>query len=254
MATRRDDEATIRIERLARATVELNVLGTSPLILHRMADKALHELLLPAGRRNAAERAATLKHDPISEYRAAALTTKEGPTLLCVLSTAFKAALMGAALDLPGATKAKIGRLSWVQGQTVSVYGVPRLFMSVVRSADQARTPDIRTRPIVPRWAARLRINFVVPLLTEQAVVNLLAAAGVTNGIGDWRPERGKGNYGQFEIVNADDPEYLAIVAQGGREAQVAAMASPEPWDDESAELLSWFSDEVVRRGKLRAV
>lgn len=252
MATTKD--TTIRIERVQHQTIELSVIGTSPLILHRISDKARHELLMPSGRKNTAERASTLKHDPISEFRAAAHTTKEGPTHLCVLSTAFKAALMGAALYTQGATKTAIGRLSWVQGLVVPIYGIPKLFMSVVRNSDMNHTPDIRSRPIVPRWAASLRVNFVVPNLTEQTIVNLLSAAGLTNGMGDWRPEKGKGNYGQFEVVNADDPEYLAIVAEGGRAAQEAAMADPEPYDDESAELLGWFTSEVTRRGRLKAV
>lgn len=254
MATKSNDSSEIRIERLQRATIKVHVLGTSPLILHRMADKALHELLLPAGRRTAADRAQTLKHNPIEEYRAAALTVPSGPTLLGLLSTAFKGAMMTAALAVPGVRKTEIGRLVFVEGESVPVYGEPRLFMSVVRSADMNRTPDIRTRPIVPRWAAELLVTFVAPLITEQSVVNLLAAAGVTAGVGDWRPEKGKGSYGQFDVVNADDVDYAALVAEGGRAVQERALAEPEPYNTESAELLDWFTDEAGRRGRLKVV
>ena len=36
----------------------------------------------------------------------------------------------------------------------------------------------------------------------------------------------------------------------GGREAQDAALLHPVPYDDESAEMLTWFEAEVKRRGR----
>ena len=94
-----------------------------------------------------------------------------------------------AALDLPGARKAQIGRLVQVKEGTyrdlIPIYGEPQLLMSVTRSADMNRTPDIRSRCIIPNWAAQITISFVLPTLRETAVVNLLAAAGITAGVGD---------------------------------------------------------------------
>ncbi len=165
------------------------------------------------------------------------------------MASAFKAALKSAALDLPGASKSQIGRLTYVEGDLVSIYGVPKLLMSVVRSADMNRTPDIRTRAILTEWACRVSITFVMPLLREQAVVNLLAAAGITQGIGDWRPQKGSGSYGQFALVGIGDADFDRIVATGGRDAQMAAMAEPECYDDETEKLLSWFDVESKRRG-----
>lgn len=253
MATATTTDTTIRVDPIRHITIELSVLGTTPLILHRMADKGLRELLLPAGRKTAADKASTLKHRPIDEFRAAAETTDEGPTLLALLSTAFKGAVMSAALDTPGASKAQIGRLLWVEGERVGVFGLPKLLMSVVRSADMNHTPDVRTRPIVPRWAATVQLTFVTPLLNEQSVVNLMAAAGLIQGVGDWRIGKGKGNYGQFTLTPSDNPDFLAICTEG-RAAQEKAMADPQPYDGQSAELLSWFQDEAQRRGRLEVV
>lgn len=231
------------------------ILGTSPLILNRMSEKAKHELLMPKGRKNAVEKATSLKHVPVDEYRASAHTIKDSsaPTLLAVPSTAFKGSLRSAALDMPGAKKAQIGRLTYIEGEYVGVYGLPKLFMSIVRSADMNKTPDVRSRAIVPEWACRVRITFVQPLIRGQAVANLLAAAGITIGVGDWRPEKGAGSYGQFRIVNPDDPDYLRIVEIGGRDAQIEALENPVAYDDETTELLSWFEDERAKRA-LRGV
>lgn len=243
-------ETISEILQVSTGVLECYIVGTSPLILNRMSEKAKHELLMPKGRKNAAERATSLKHIPVDEYRASAHTLKDDaqPTLLAIPSTAFKGSIRTAALDMPGAKKAQIGRLTYIAGEYVGVYGVPRLFMSITRSADMNKTPDVRTRAIVPTWACRVNITFVQPLIRAQAVANLLAAAGITVGVGDWRPEKGAGSYGQFRIADKDDAEYKAIVKAGGRAEQVEALEVPVPYDDESAELLSWFDDERGKR------
>jgi hypothetical protein len=121
--------------------------------------------------------------------------------------------------------------------------------MAMVRSSDMNRTPDVRTRCIVPEWACRITVAFPVPILKEQTVSNLFAAAGMIQGVGDWRPEKGSATFGQFELVSEDDPDFQRIVKSGGREAQIKAMEIAEPYDIETEELLAWFVKEVDRRG-----
>jgi hypothetical protein len=84
--------------------------------------------------------------------------------------------------------------------------------------------------------------------LNAQVIANLLATAGMTQGIGDWRPQKGSGNYGQFRVVNKDDEDYQRIV-KIGRPEQIEAMNNPDPYDDETRELLTWYGAEVKRRG-----
>lgn len=241
---------SIDILQVERGVLELCILGTSPIILNRMSEKAKHELLMPKGRKTAVEKATSLKHNPIEEYRASAyrIQSEQSPTLLAVLATAFKGAMATAALDLPGAKKAQIGRLTYVNGDYVPLFGLPQLSMSIVRSADMNRTPDVRTRAIVPRWACRLSITYIKPLMKPQAVLNLIAASGLTIGVGDWRPEKGKGNYGQFEIVPEDDPRFVEVTKTGGRVAQAAGLETPTCYDDETTALLGWFEDELAKR------
>jgi hypothetical protein len=253
MATKKptNDSGEISIIEIQTGTITVAVVGTTPLILNRLAEKAKHELLLPAPRKTAADKASNLKHNPLDEFRASPVRLRDpgAPTLLALPSTAFKGALRTAALDLPGAKKSQIGRLTYLPGEYVPIYGIPQVYSTIVRSADMNRTPDVRTRCIVPRWAAVLSITFVRPLMREQAIANLLAAAGLTVGVGDFRPEKGAGTYGQFSVVGADDPQLLEIMQTGGRAAQEAALQDPEAYDDDTAELLAWFDVEVRRRG-----
>lgn len=251
MAVRKNtspDNEIIDILKVTTGSFECCIVGTSPLVLNRMSEKAKRELLMPKGRKNATERATSLKHIPIDEYRASAYTLKDGPVLLAMMATAFKGALRSAALDMPGMKKAQIGRLTYIPGDMVGIFGVPKLFMAIVRSADMNKTPDVRTRAIVPEWACSLRVTFVQPLIRAQAVANLLAAAGITIGVGDGRPEKGAMSYGQFRIADKDDPEFKRIMKEGGRRAQQAALDSPVCYDDETTKLLSWFEDERAKR------
>lgn len=250
------DSAAIVVDAIQTEVLQLHILGTTPLILNRISEKARHEFVLPSGgRKTAADRAASLKHDPIEEFRASPyiIDDDDAPTLLAHMASAFKGAAMTASLDLPGTRKAQIGRLLWVRSQLVGIYGIPEVFSAIVRMADINKTPDVKTRAIVPRWAATIVVEFAVPLLTTRSVVNLFSAAGVIAGIGDWRPEKGKGNYGQFTLVDPDNESFVEITQTGGRAAQVAAMDNPFAYDRETEELLSWFETEVQARGKRRA-
>ena len=244
------EPVVVEIVEVSREAAHFKILGETPLIFNRMSEKAKRDLLFPKGKRKAVEKATTLKHDPLTEYRASPYIDRDSaaPTLLVLPATAFKGAMKSAALDSSGTTKAQIGRLAYVHGQNVAIYGVPQLLMSVVRSADMAKTPDIRTRAIVPRWACEITVGYVRPQLRRQLVANLLAAAGLYIGVGDWRQEKGSGSHGLFKIVTDDDAEWAVIAAEGGRAAQQQAISAPECYDADTAELYAWYMDEFDAR------
>jgi len=244
---------------LKTAQLHFCVLGSSPLIMNRMSEKARQELLLPAAKKNHAERAASLKHDPIAEFRGAIYRTQgdNHPTRVVMPGNAFGQALASAAIDIPGAVKAQITRLTEVTDINVNVYGLPRLFMAVVRQSDINRTPDIRTRAIFPEWAVQLGIRYVRDLLTEKTVINLLAASGILIGIGDNRRAKG-GVYGKFEIVEPDNKAFQTLIKNAGRKAQDEAIAQAIPFDHDSEELFGWFvntardREKKITRGELK--
>lgn len=239
----------IFVMEIERGEVEFCVIGTSPLICNRMSEKARGDLLLGGGKKTAAEKAGRAKHDPLAEYRSSPYTNiEDGPTRIQGLGSWFKQAMMTAALDTPGAKKAQIGRLVYVMGDRVDIYGVPKLMMAITRSADINKTPDVRTRAILPRWACVVRVSFAKPIINAQSIATLLASGGITSGVGDWRIQKGSGSYGAYRLCAKDDPEFVAILKHG-RKAQDEALESPECYDDETRDLLSWYDVEVKRRG-----
>jgi hypothetical protein len=230
------------------------LVGKTPIVLNRLAEKAKHELLLPKvkGSRSG------LKHNPPEEYRASAHTISDesAPTLLAFPAAGPKRAIASAAIDMPGgAKKAQIGRLCWVPGQyrqNLPLYGTPQLFTCVVRTADMNHTPDMRTRVIVPQWALRMSVNFAKPMVNVTVLLNLLSAAGMYIGLGDGRPEKGALTFGQFRVLSDEqaksDTEVQKLLKQG-RKIQQVALAKPEYYDEETCELLEWYYAELRVRG-----
>lgn len=242
---------SIQIIELKRARIVYHLVGETPLLMNSMSVKAQRELLLPRGRKTAAEKQGSLKHEPLKEFRDSIYRARrDSETVLALMNTQFKAALCTAALDVPGAKKAQIGRLTSIEGgERIALYGVPQIMCSVVRSADINKTPDIRSRAIVPKWACKVEVTYIVPVLNATVISSLFATAGYTMGVGDWRPQKGSGTFGRWKIVEPNDKEYLEIINTGGAAAQQAALDNPECYDDETEELLSWYDVEVNRRG-----
>jgi hypothetical protein len=239
----------IEVEPLRVGTMQVWLKGRTPLICNRMAGKAMRELLLPKGRKGKAEREQTLKHDPVAEFRNSMDCRKgTGKTRIVFPAPAIKGAMATAALETKGTNKTQIGRLVWVKDYSCDLYGVPRLFMSVVRSADMNKTPDVRTRAMLLEWCLPATIQFVKPQMNENAIMQLLSNGGIIVGIGDFRQEKGKGNFGQFDV--AVEADCKNIIRSGGIKQQDAAIKKPVCVDSDSEELLSWFQEEVKVRGK----
>jgi hypothetical protein len=248
-AKAKDETTEVSIVPLMRGTCRLRIVGTTPLIQNRMAEKVKWELLVGGQKKGRADRAG-IKHNPMQEYRNSAEIIPDGPTALGLKVTAVKGSMGTASLDTPGAKRTETGRLLFFPGEFVPLYGTPQLRMDVVRSKDINRTPDIRTRATLPRWGAEIEIKFVTPQLSIHAVVTLLCNAGVIAGVGDNRQEKGKGSNGAFRVLGEgdQDDEWDDLVANHGREAQLVALDDPEYANKDTADLMAFYESEVQRR------
>lgn len=247
-AAKKTTQEQIEVSEIHMREIRLNVLGTSAMIMNRFAQKAWQELLFPSKQKNRAALEQNLKHDPLAEFQGALYRNRDkSKALFHVPNMSFHGALSAAALDLPGAKKAQIERLTRITDVNIELFGVPQLFMAMVRNSDINRTPDVRTRPIFPEWACTLHVRYVMDILSEKTVVNLMGAAGVIVGIGDWRGAKG-GPYGAFKLVGDNDADFKRVVRTQGWEAQVKAYAKPQYFDANTEELMTWFEAEVLSR------
>ena len=239
----------VDIQKIEMSIITFNLLGTSPLICNKFQQKAWQEMLLPSRQTNRAALETKLKHDPYAEFRGSVYMNrdKKEKALLHLPSGAFHASIAAAAIDLPGAKKAQIERLTKVEDMHINLFGAPQIMCAMVRNSDISRTPDVRTRAIFPQWALRITVRYVTRLITERSVAHLVGAAGIIIGIGDWRSQKG-GKFGSFEAVSDDNKAWKSIMETQGRAAQEKALATPIYFDEDTEELLMWFDEEVRRR------
>lgn len=241
---------------IRRGVSTFYLLGKMPLICNRLQEAQQRELIYPdptkRGRKTAADlMAGPPKHDPLAEYRGSIhrLMSDNSPTLVCMPTTAFKGVLITSALDVPGTKKSQVGRLAWVEGARVPIYGAPQMYITPVKTAGMVRTPDMRTRAILPEWCCEITVNFQIPMMKHGVIHHLLASGGYTVGIGDYRQEKGKSSYGQFVLV--DDPENheeYQRIRQLDRAVQLEAMQNPEFYDQDTQDLYEWYVAERQRR------
>lgn len=251
MAAKKKTDTEVVVVDMTQGRASFALLGVSPMIFNSMSQKAWISLLGPeaTSRKSKADRALAFKHVPMEEFRNSVYRNLEDdkPTRLRFPAPAFKGAMMTAALDMKGVAKTEIGRLTWIEGYSVNIWGIPEMMMSVVRSADINKTPDIRTRAILREWCCIITVAFVQPKLTAKTVSQLLAGAGMTVGIGDFRQERGKGNYGQFCLVDNNNADLKRLQKTAGRVEQDAALENPAYYDDETEQMYLWHLENVIQ-------
>lgn len=242
----------IHIEPLKATTTTLRIVGTTPLIQNRLSEKMRHYFLIGGGKKTSAEKV-NVKHNPLEEYRNSMelMPESQQSETVCALRTvAVKAAMCDAAIDTPGAKKAQSQRLLYMPGDHTPLYGTPELRLDMVRTADAKATPDIRSRACYNKWGAEVTIRFITPQLSLRSVVTMLANAGMLIGVGDFRQQKGKGSFGCFRVLSADqqDDEWDDLVANHGREAQLAAIQAPSYATEETRELMAFYDQEIKRR------
>lgn len=203
-----DSGSAIVITRLREETVEVPIIGLSPVIPHRWSEKARRGL---PGHPDAPDtKEVKGKRQPKEE--ADACLYKLGSSL-AMPATAFKAALVGACrfFDQPSMVEAK--QLLFVVGegseQLVKIAGTKELHEDLPRNANG--NPDLRYRYYVTGWSATLKIKFIPTRISKESVVALVDAAG-RGGVGDWRPSAPKsytGTYGTFRLDESKEVRYV---------------------------------------------
>jgi hypothetical protein len=245
---KRTEATEISITQLRRTGIIVRIIGETPMIQNRMPAKVMQGLLVGTRKKTKVERL-DIKHNPYNEFLAASELMPDGPTAIGLRVVAVKAAMADAALETAGVTKTSAQRLLFMPGDRVPLYGIPKLRMDVVRSADMNRTPDVRSRPCMTQWGAEIEINFITPQLSAQSVLSLLHNAGTIIGVGDGRQGKGKLNCGLFRVVtDENDDEWNFLVSNCGREAQLRALENPEYYDQDSADLMEFWQAETDKR------
>lgn len=185
----------MKLARVTRDRVEVQVIGVTPVIPHKWSEKSLRMM-----RDKQFGQAARPKHEPKNpeeEAEAALYRLANGDPGLP--ATAFKAAIVGAARLFSGITMTSLKTGIFVIGegedQLVPLEGEMKLREDTPRNA--TGVVDLRYRYAFWPWSTTLVIEYLATMVDPDSVISLVDAAG-NGGVGDWRPSAPKSNTGTF--------------------------------------------------------
>jgi hypothetical protein len=210
----------VQISKIDAETLQVPIIGTSPLIVHNFSEKSRRQMLeSQQGKKKVKE-----VRDPQAEYEAAFYRIADvegGADRYGFPVTAFKAATTGAARFYDKSiTMTALRQFLFMRGvmtkadaqMLVEITGDPEMREDVVRLGGASRSADLRYRPMFPEWSCTLTVTYVKSSIDRNSVLSLIDAGGMGIGIGEWRPEK-RGEYGTYQIDRSRE-----LIIGGGEE------------------------------------
>jgi hypothetical protein len=196
--------AQLQIQQIDVETLLVPVVGTMPLIVHNWSEKAKRQMLdAQQGRKTIKEH-----RDPEAEFESSLYRTKDGYGFP---SVAFKAATVSAARLYGKAVRmTELRQFLFFRGEMSEncnqalfpIFGEPKMREDMVTVGISGT--DLRYRAEFPEWTSQLTVQFVKSAITRDSVLSIIMAAGLTVGVGEWRPEK-NGEYGTFRLDDSSD-------------------------------------------------
>jgi len=200
----------IDIPSVRREVLELFLVGDSDLIVHRFSKKTMDIILdnqrkSVKGRREDRDPAAEfqearhLRPDGTDGFPASGLrkAAKEAVTWC----TGISKKIVSGSLFVTDADGSNLMRI-YTEEEPVCVCDPTRI------GKFPNKVAGLAYRPYFKNWHMKIRVLFDPSALSEQQVINLINRAGMSIGLGDWRPEKGGVN-GMFHV--ADEAETRSL-------------------------------------------
>lgn len=182
---------------IRRETVQIDIQGTAPLIVHAWSAKS-RQMMLDGMQ---GKKSVKTIRDPLADFQESQYRLFDGghgfPTL------AFKAATVGAARYFSGITMTQLRQNMHFISDEIET-GLTRLHVDEpIMREDTVRVgmgkADLRYRAEYRRWGATLTIAYLPSVISLDSIVALVEAGGM-GGVGEWRPER-DGAFGTYEVT-----------------------------------------------------
>jgi hypothetical protein len=192
--------------------LSVQIIGDSPLIVHKWSEKAKKEMLDKQMKKASAGKQAK---DPWMDYCESMYWLDgmpENPTEKDIKkarfgfpAVAFKACAIDAAYQQGAITKKTTARGAFhLVDELVEIIGTPQMREDMVQVGGMSKVADIRYRGEFPEWKAVLNIRYNAGAISPEQILNMLNIGGFSNGVGEWRPSR-DGSFGTFHVATADE-------------------------------------------------
>lgn len=200
-----ETEQQIIIPAMKIKTMNLRIVGDSPLICHAWSEKAKRMMLQRQTRKASTGREVK---DPFVDFIESLywLTPKpETPTMEDVMNArfgfptvAFKAAAVDGAYQSGIVDKKTTLRGAFhVLGEFAEIEGTPIMREDMVRIG--MGTADLRYRGEFTEWSTTLHIQYNEGAISIEQICNFFNVGGFACGIGEWRPSK-DGVYGRYHV------------------------------------------------------
>ncbi len=205
--------AGIELRPIDLVTMNVRLIGDSPLIVSRFSEKAkrmiLESHMKKAKKAQEAKDPQAISEDaryrmsgerdgfPVIAFKAAAV---RACTSAGMAMTEARQAFMvtGEHSDLDGAFEGAVSSM-----ELTEIFGPPpQIREDMVRIS--GKTADIRYRAQYWPWAVEVPVTFNAGFISAEQLLDIFKVAGFAVGIGEWRPER-NGNNGRFRLATAAD-------------------------------------------------
>lgn len=194
-------------------TMTLELVGTSPLIVHRFDEKIQKQIRSKQeGKVQAKKAPKDAEQEFLDALHIIGKRPVKGQPLKGVRygmpAVAFKAASVRAAKMHDVAMTDARGAI-FVDPECDDLVEIVSKGDPVMRQ-DNVRltgsTSDVRIRPQFNDWRATLRVRFNARVVSAEQVVSWFSTAGVCNGIGEWRPagRSSSGVFGCWKVARAE--------------------------------------------------
>lgn len=204
----------LQISRIAAETIQVPIVGTSPLIMHNWSEKARRIMLeTQQGKKTPKE-----PRNPEADYTAAfyRIASEQGqPERYGMPVTAFKQCTVSAARFYgKSVTMTALQQCLFFRGvmtpsdrqELIEVFGEPEMREDMVGVGVSGT--DLRYRPVFNEWTSVLTVTYVKSMVDRGSVLSLIDAGGMGVGVGDWRPEK-RGTFGCYTIDTAQEVTVL---------------------------------------------
>jgi hypothetical protein len=186
--------AIVEIHPLKVESIQITLVGDSPLIVHKWSEKAKKEMLdKQMGVTKTTKRA--LKN-PEQDYKDS-LYVIPGTKDYGFPTIGVKAAAVAACSQIDGITKVDARAAFHIDGELVKIDGKPTMREDMVRVG--MGTADLRYRGEFKEWKTTFVVKFNSNVFSAEQIANLFQVAGFGVGLGEWRPQK-NGSYGRFHV------------------------------------------------------
>lgn len=196
MPTAKAKEQVITIPAINVQSLEITLIGDSPLITHQWSEKAKKEMR--DKQMGKAKQPKTAK-DPDADFRSSLYDHPGGGYGFPTIGVKAAAVTAAAQVDM---FKTEARAAFHIDGELVKIQGKPTMREDMVRVG--MGTADLRYRGEFKTWRTTFTLKYNAGLLSAEQIVNLFNVAGFGVGIGEWRPQK-NGSYGRFHVATEKD-------------------------------------------------